>query len=76
MRSVKPSDRHARANQVIQIVATRNAANDKGAYKYQKSKPPIRRVKYLVGKGQYLGDKNQITAFVWIDEESIALKAA
>lgn len=80
MKSVKPSDRHARPNQVIQIIATRTirneAANDKGAFQHQRSRPPFRRVKYLVGRGQYLGDKNQITAFVWLDDEPIALKAA
>jgi hypothetical protein len=80
MKSAKPSDRHARPNQVIQIVATRTirneASNDKGAFQYLKSRPPIRRIKHLVGKGQYLGYKNQITAFVWLDDEPITLKAA
>ena len=80
MKDVKPSDRHARPHQIIQIVATRTirneAANGKGAFQYQKSKLPIGQIKYLVGKGQYLGDKNKVIAFVWIDDEPDVLKAA
>ncbi len=73
MKKAKPSDRHAKPNTVIQIVAIRNirneAANDKGAFQYLKSKPVIRQIKHLVGKGQYVGDNNKINAFVWLEDE-------
>jgi len=80
MKSVKPADRRARPQKIIQIVGTRTirneAANDRGAFQYQKSKPAVRRIKYLAGKGQYLGDNNKISAFIWIDEQPEDLKAA
>ena len=80
MKTVKPSDRHAKPNTVIQIVATRiirnEASNDKGVFQYLKSQPAVRKIKHLVGKGQYIGDNNKITAFVWVDDEPPLLKKA
>ena len=72
MKRVKLTDRHAKPNAVIQIVAIRTsrneAANDRGAFQYLKSRPAVRQIKQLVGKGKYVGDNNRITAFVWLDE--------
>ena len=80
MKTVKPSDHRAKPNTVIQIVATRiirnEASNDKGAFQYLKSKPAVRKIKHLVGKGQYVGDNNNITAFVWLEDETALLKKA
>lgn len=79
MKHSKPSERRARPNQVVSIVATRiiktDAVNDRGAFSYLKSQASTRRLERVVGRGQYLGSGKKITAFVWLDEPEVS-KAA
>ena len=74
MKRIKPSDQHARPNQIIQIQKVIRikppASVDKGAFQYLKRQPTPRQLKVLVGKGMYLGDINQVSAFVWLPDES------
>lgn len=80
MKRIKPSERHARTNQVVSITAVSiihtKAANDRGAFSYLKSRPSVMRVERVIGRGQYLGDGKKVSAFVWLDGESEVLKAA
>lgn len=80
MKRINPSERNARPMQVVSIVAVSKihtaAANDRGAFSYLKSRPPVTRIKRVVGKGQYLGFNRKVTAFVWLDDEPVVLKAA
>jgi len=80
MKRSKPSERHARTNQVVSILAIRTikneAANDKGAFPYLRSRPSFTRVERVVGRGQYLGDGRKVSAFVWLDDEPEVLKVA
>lgn len=79
MKHSKPSERSARPNQVVSIVATRiiktDAANDRGTFSYLKSQASTKRVERVVGRGQYLGLGKKVTAFVWLDEPEVS-KAA
>lgn len=80
MKHINPSERHARPNQLVSIVATSiihtEAANDRGAYQFLKARPSVTRVVRVIGKGQYLGSKNKVRAFVWLDDVPGVLKAA
>lgn len=79
MKRIKPSERNARPNKVVYIVATsiiRAAANDRSANLFPKAHLPATRIERKVGKGQYLGYKNKVTAFVWLEDEPEVLKAA
>ena len=80
MKHIKPSERHARTNQVVTIVAKHiiktEAENDRGAYQYLKSQPKTKRIELFIGKGRYMGDNKKVTAFVWLDDDSAVLKAA
>ena len=79
MKRFKPTERHARPNQVVQIqtrlTIKSSAVNDKGAFQYLKSPPPPKLLKIVIGKGRYVGDTNCITAFVWSDDETEILMA-
>jgi hypothetical protein len=80
MKRSKPSERNARTNQVVSIVAVRTihqvAANDRGAFSYLRLRPSVTRIERVVGKGQYLGDGKKVSAFVWLDSEPAVLKVA
>ena len=73
MKRAKPADLFARPNQIVQIqniiTIKSHAITDRGAFQYLKRQPKTRQVKLLVGKGKYLGDLNQLTAFVWLNDE-------
>jgi hypothetical protein len=81
MKRIKPSERHARTNQVVSITAVQTirnqAANDKGSFSFLKSRPSVTRVERIVGRGRYLGDGRRVSAFVWLEgNEEEELKAA
>jgi len=80
MKHIKPTERHAFPSKVVSVVAVtihkNNAANDKGAFSYLKSRPSVTRVERVVGTGQYCGYGKKVSAFVWLDEEPELLKAA
>lgn len=79
MKRIKPSERNARPNQVVSIVATsiiRATANDRSANLFPNAHQPATRIERKVGNGQYLGYNNKVTAFVWREDEPEVLKAA
>lgn len=80
MKRIKPSERSARPNQVVSIVAVhtihKEAANDRGAFSYLKSRPSVTCIERVVGTGQYLGFGKKVSVFVWLDDEPEVLKTA
>ena len=80
MKRFNPAERNAFTNQFVSITAVSiihtNAANDRGAFSYLKTRPSITRIEHVVGKGQYLGDGKSVSAFVWLDESTVLPKAA
>lgn len=80
MKRSKPSERNARPNQVVSIVAVqtihKEAANDRGAFSYLKSRSSVTRIARVVGRGRYIGVEKKVSAFVWLDDEQEVLKAA
>ena len=69
MHHIKPKDLFPKANKRIQMIYTKSlkpkVSNERGAFQYQKAKPKRIDLKIEIGSGRYLGDQNQIYAFIW-----------
>ncbi|MBY0577916.1 MAG: hypothetical protein K2P57_02610 [Burkholderiales bacterium] len=75
MKCNNPSERNARPYQIVTIVEVRTirikAANDRCVIAGMDTQKDIRRTERIVGKGQYLGFGNTITAFIWLDQPQV-----